>query len=122
MKIVCVSGYFNPLRSEHLAYLREAKKLGDCLIVILNNDKQLKITKNKQFMNIKERYDILSELRCIDAIFISIDKDKTVSKSLEKIRPHIFAIKENISLKDIPEYDVCKKMGIEIKTGIGSKK
>ncbi|MCD6274509.1 MAG: adenylyltransferase/cytidyltransferase family protein, partial [Candidatus Aenigmarchaeota archaeon] len=37
MKTVVASGYFDPLHIGHIRYLREAKKLGDKLIVILNN-------------------------------------------------------------------------------------
>ena len=42
MKKVAVSGYFNPLHIGHIRLLKEANKLGDYLVVILNNDEQVK--------------------------------------------------------------------------------
>ena len=42
-KAIIVSGYFNPIHSGHLDYFQEAKKLGDFLVVIVNNDDQVKV-------------------------------------------------------------------------------
>ena len=38
MKTVAVSGYFDPIHVGHLEYLELAKKLGDRLVVIVNNN------------------------------------------------------------------------------------
>ena len=38
MKVVLVTGGFDPLHSGHLQYFKEAKKLGDVLHVGLNSD------------------------------------------------------------------------------------
>ena len=45
-KIVCVSGYFDPLHIGHLEYFKKAKKIGTKLMVIVNNDKQGILKKN----------------------------------------------------------------------------
>ena len=55
MKIVVVSGGFDPIHSGHIAYLEEAKKLGDTLIVALNSDDWLIKKKEKFFMPFSER-------------------------------------------------------------------
>ena len=47
MKIVAVSGYFDPLHIGHLEYLERSKKLGDYLFVIVNSDYQAKLKKGK---------------------------------------------------------------------------
>ena len=52
MKIVVVSGGFDPIHSGHISYLNEAKKIGDKLIVALNSDEWLTIKKGKNFMAI----------------------------------------------------------------------
>jgi len=88
---VVVSGYFDPIHIGHIEYLRLAKQLGDKLIVILNNDEQAKLKKGKPFMLLEERKKILEAIKYVDEIFISIDSDKSVCKSLEKIKPDIFA-------------------------------
>jgi len=91
-KIVVASGYFDPLHSGHLNYLRAAKKLGDKLIVIVNNDKQAKLKKGYVFMPLSERKKVLEGVKYVDEVFVSIDKDKGVRKSLAKIKPDIFAV------------------------------
>ncbi len=71
MKTVVASGYFDPLHIGHIRYLREAKKLGDILIVILNNDKQAKLKKGKSFMPVNEREEILKSLEFVEEVVIS---------------------------------------------------
>ena len=61
-KIVVASGYFDPLHFGHVEYLREAKKLGDKLIVIVNNSKQTRMKKGYEFMPAKERVEIIKAL------------------------------------------------------------
>lgn len=120
-KIVATSGYFNPLHIGHLNYLKAAKKLGNKLIVIVNNDIQCKF-KGNNFMNETERMDIIAELKCIDEVILSIDTDKTVCKTLKLLKPNIFANGGDRFANNIPEYNLCKKMGIKMVFGVGGKK
>ena len=64
-RIVVVSGYFNPLHVGHLDYLESAKKLGDFLIVIVNNDDQVKIKGSTPFMSLEDRIRIVKSLDCV---------------------------------------------------------
>jgi cytidyltransferase-like protein len=121
MKIVAASGYFDPLHIGHVEYLEMAKGLGDKLIVILNNDKQAALKKGKAFMPFEERITILKALRCVDEVFPSIDEDLTVCKSLESLKPDIFAKGGDRFSYEIPEAIICKKLGIEIIHGLGDK-
>ena len=43
MRVVVISGYFNPIHTGHLDYIKAASKLGDRLVVIVNNDEQVKL-------------------------------------------------------------------------------
>ena len=88
---VAVSGYFDPIHVGHLEYLKMAKELGDSLVVIVNNNHQCKLKKGKPFMDQNDRLEIVKALRFVDEVFLSIDKDRTVCKSLELVRPNIFA-------------------------------
>ena len=118
---VAVSGYFDPLHVGHLEYLQLAKKLGDNLIVIINNNLQAELKKGSTFMDEKDRMEIVAALRCVDEVFLSIDTDKSVCKSLEHIKPDIFANGGDRSLDEIPETAVMKKYNIKMVDGLGSK-
>ena len=118
--IVIVSGYFNPLHKGHLDYFKQAKSHGDLLYVIVNNDNQRKKKGSKEFMLEEERVLIIEALKLVDKVYLSIDKDRSVSKTVEKI------FKENYQTNDIsfanggdqdnksiPEADICNKLKIK---------
>jgi cytidyltransferase-like protein len=121
MKIVAVSGYFDPIHVGHLEYLRLSKKLGDKLVVIVNNNHQCVLKKGKPFIDEKDRVEIVRSLEMVDEVFLSIDDDKSVCKSLEKIKPHIFANGGDRSTGEVPESTVCKKYNIQMTDGLGDK-
>jgi cytidyltransferase-like protein len=121
MIVVAVSGYFDPIHVGHLEYLKLAKQLGDKLIVIVNNDKQAILKKRKSFMNEKDRMEIVSALQCVDEVFLSIDDDKSVCKSLEFLKPSIFANGGDRSLSEIPETAIIEKYSIKMVGGLGEK-
>lgn len=119
---VAVSGYFNPIHVGHLEMIEKAKKLGSYLIVIINNDYQVKLKGSVPFMPEKDRVKIIKALREVDEVFLSVDKDKTVCKSLSKVRPDIFANGgDRKNLNDVPEYDICQKLKIKMVDGLGKK-
>ena len=118
---VAVSGYFDPIHVGHLEFLELAKKLGDNLIVIINNNLQAELKKGSTFMDEKDRMEIVAALRCVDEVFLSIDTDKSVCKSLERIKPDIFANGGDRSLDEIPETAVMKKYNIKMVDGLGLK-
>ena len=121
MKKVAISGYFDPIHVGHLEYIELSKKLGDYLIVIVNNNHQCVLKKGKPFMDEKDRIKIVEAIEWVDEVFLSIDMDKTVCKSLEAIKPNIFTNGGDRTLEEIPESIVCKKYGIEILDGLGKK-
>jgi len=119
---VAVSGYFNPLHVGHLEMISSAKKLGDYLIAIVNNDIQVKLKGSVPFMSEADRLKIIAALRDVDEVFLAIDKDATVCKSLAKIKPDIFANGgDRKNLNDVPEYGVCRELGIKMVDGLGKK-
>tara|TARA_B100000575_G_C22962746_1_gene556124 strand:+ start:106 stop:879 length:774 start_codon:yes stop_codon:yes gene_type:complete len=80
MKIIIVSGGFDPLHSGHIAYFKSAKELGDMLIVALNSDKWLTNKKGKFFMPFAERKLIIENLSCVDSV-IGFEDDEIGSAS-----------------------------------------
>ena len=121
MKTVAISGYFDPIHVGHLEYIAEARKLGDKLIVIVNNNHQCVLKKGKPFMDEKDRVIITSSLKDVDEVFLSVDHDKTVCKSLELLKPDIFANGGDRKNYEIPESAICKKYNIQIIDGLGEK-
>jgi len=119
--VVAISGYFNPLHVGHLEMIEKARKLGDHLVAIVNNDRQVKLKGRVPFMKQADRMKIVRSLRDIDEVFLSIDKDKSVCASLAKLKPDIFAKGGDRNVGNIPEVAVCQKYGIKIVDGLGKK-
>ena len=122
-KIVCVSGYFDPIHIGHLEYFKKSKQIGDKLMVIVNNDEQAILKKRKSFMSVNERILIIKELRCVDFVIKSIDLDRTVCKTLETVvpKPDYFCNGGDQNNNTIPEVEICKKRNIELRDGFGDK-
>lgn len=122
-KIVCVSGYFDPLHVGHIEYFQRSKSIGDTLMVIVNNDRQALLKKGKEFMPFAERLKIIKELRCVDIVVESIDTDRTVCETLRSVspKPHYFCNGGDQNNDTIPEADICHDLNIELRDGFGEK-
>ena len=83
MKIVVVTGGFDPLHTGHIAYFNAARQLGDKLIVGINSDEWLARKKGQPFMPITERMSIIENLKMVDHCVIYDDND---GSSIEAIR------------------------------------
>lgn len=128
MKIVIVSGYFNPVHKGHLEYFSQSKSIGDKLFVIVNSDLQRELKGSKEFQLEDERKLIVSNLKMVDEVFISLDTDRTVRKTLRHI--HSLYGKDNElyftnggdqNNEIIPERPVCEELGIVLVDGLGDK-
>ncbi|MBI5469889.1 adenylyltransferase/cytidyltransferase family protein [Candidatus Kaiserbacteria bacterium] len=128
---VAVSGGFDPLHIGHVRMFEAAKKLGDKLVVILNNDNWLRDKKGFSFMPEKERKEIIEMFPFVDSVVISdhklVDADRSVVRMLKKIRPAVFANGGDRDKKDAgikasslnPEQELCKKLGIKLVFNVG---
>lgn len=121
MTLVVASGYFNPIHKGHIEYLKKAKELGTKLVVIVNSDLQVTLKGSKPFMDQYERLLIVKSIRYVDDAIISIDDDKSVCKTLEMLKPDIFAKGGDRYSNEIPESGVCNKFNIKIVDGLGDK-
>ncbi|OGG63998.1 hypothetical protein A3C18_01605 [Candidatus Kaiserbacteria bacterium RIFCSPHIGHO2_02_FULL_54_11b] len=120
---VAVSGGFDPLHIGHVRLFREARKLGDKLVVIMNNDNWLRSKKGFTFMSQKERAEIMRHLPFVDRVVFTDhkrgDTDKSVSRTLARVRPDIFANGGDRVSKNVPEVALCKKLGIKMVFNVG---
>jgi len=126
MKIVILSGFFNPLHGGHLDMIEEAAGLADKLIVVVNNDVQQRLKKGKIILDERNRLRLVSALKHVDDAVLSIDQDPPVIETIRVIaKEHpndeiIFANGgDRSSPKVVPEVDVCREFGIEMIYGVG---
>lgn len=127
MSIIICSGHFNPLHQGHLKYLEATVEYGQSqsddyleLLVIVNNDEQVKLKNGIPFLDEDERYEIVSSLWMVNTVFIARDIDKSVAKTLEWIvtryNPHdpdVYFINSGDRHKANPKEDeVCQKHNI----------
>jgi cytidyltransferase-like protein len=126
MKVVAISGGFDPVHIGHIKLIKEAKSLGDRLVVILNNDNWLKAKKGFAFMSQTERSAVLSAMRDVDEVVITKHPqnpaDMSVCAELQQLKPDIFANGGDRKADNIPEYQLCQKLGIKMVFNVGGEK
>jgi cytidyltransferase-like protein len=86
MKVVLVTGGFDPLHSGHIAYFNAAKALGDYLVVGVNSDAWLERKKGRAFMPWNERAAIIDSLQMVDDVIAFDDNDNTAINAIQKVR------------------------------------
>jgi cytidyltransferase-like protein len=131
-KIIITSGYFNPIHIGHLNLLKDASSRGDFLVVIVNNDEQVKAKGSVKFMPEQERLTIVRSLKYVDAVFLAVDKvdkENSVAESLKVLAQKFsgkiyFAKGGDRNINNIPEAErrVCQELGIEVISGVGGEK
>ena len=86
MKIVLVTGGFDPIHSGHIAYFEAARKLGDKLIVGVNSDAWLTRKKGRPFLPNWERVNIINNLKMVDQVITFDDSDGSAIDAISKIK------------------------------------
>jgi cytidyltransferase-like protein len=127
-KAIIVSGYFNPIHKGHIEYFSAAKKAGDALFVIVNNDHQRELKGSKEFQTQEERLFIVENIKAVDKVFISIDTDRTVCETIKYIH-RMESVQFNLAFANggdqnnscIPEAPICTELNIELLDGLGEK-
>ena len=120
-----VSGGFDPVHIGHVRLFNEAKKLGDELVVVINNDNWLRLKKGYVFMPEHERKEIIEAFHAVDKVLLSSHeentKDISISKDIRALHPHIFAKGGDRHTGNIPtpEVLVCEEIGCEIVNDVG---
>jgi D-beta-D-heptose 7-phosphate kinase/D-beta-D-heptose 1-phosphate adenosyltransferase len=132
MKHAITSLYANPIHPGHIECLRLSKEIGDVLWVIVNNDKQSEMKRGTtSFQDENYRLEVIKAIRYVDNAFIASDLDSSVCLSLETIYSIINGIDPKAEIiftkggdrfaSNIPEKEVCDRLGIEIVDGLGDK-
>lgn len=126
MKVVLITGGFDPLHSGHIEYIKAAKKLGDELVVGLNSDEWLTRKKGQPFMPYEERMAVLMANHYVDWIINFDDTDDSAKWAIYAVREKfpdatiVFANGGDRTQKNIPELDV-EDDNIEFVFGVGGE-
>ena len=124
MKIIVVSGGFDPLHSGHIRMIKEARSLGDMLIVGINSDEWLARKKGRAFMPWNERLCVLNNISAVDEVYTFDDEDGTACHLLQQVRAHypaaeiVFANGGDRTHLNIPEMDI-KDDNLTFAFGVG---
>ena len=124
MRVVIVSGGFDPIHSGHIEHFKEAKKLGDILIVGLNSDEWLTRKKGKPFLPLEERLAVVKSMRPVDsAVPFNDDNDSSIDlikKALVLFDDVLFANGGDRTQDNIPEiYEFDKDPRVQFAFGVG---
>ena len=121
-KSVAVSGGFDPLHVGHIRMILAAAEDGDRdVIIIVNSDEWLMRKKGYVFMPYDERQEVLYAIKGVVDVMKADDDDDTVCKTLEKLKPDVFANGGDRKDGNVPEYDVCHRLGIAMEFSVGGK-
>ena len=118
-----MSGGFDPIHIGHVRLFKEARALGDKLVVILNNDNWLKNKKGYVFMPEEERKEVIEALKSVDEVVITNHPenpdDMSVCDTLRLVKPDIFANGGDRKQDNVPEVAVCEEIGAETVFNVG---
>src|SRR5207253_10180293 len=114
-KVVLANGCFDILHVGHLRYLREARALGDVLVVAVNSDRSMRLIKDegRPILAENERVSLVSALRCVDHVVLFDEPD--VSRVLDVLRPAIHAKGTDYTEGNVPERDRVLAYGGEVR-------
>jgi cytidyltransferase-like protein len=128
LKIVLVTGGFDPIHSGHIAYFKAARELGDKLVVGVNSDEWLTRKKGQPFMSWEERATIVASLHDVDRVINFDDSDNSAKDAIRKAREifpgHdiIFANGGDRTKDNIPEMELLKEyLNLEFVFGVGGE-
>ncbi len=113
-KIVLANGCFDFFHVGHIRYLAGAKALGDCLVVAVNSDEQVRKLKgeNRPLMPERERAEIVSALKFVD--YVTIFAEPTVEELIRVIRPDFHAKGTDYTTETVPEREIVREYGGQV--------
>jgi len=111
--IVALSGGFDPPTPGHVSMIRDAKNIGD-VIIILNSDGWCDKARwsGKRFLPFETRKRCLELIPGVVGVIEAKDADGTVCESLRELKPDFFGNGGNRTVKNTPEVEMCKDLGI----------
>lgn len=101
-RLVFTNGVFDLLHVGHVAYLEEARTLGDILVVALNSDESTRAIKGptRPLMPEPARAHVVAALRCVD--YVTIFAQHTAEALLDALRPEVYVKGSDYARRDAP--------------------
>lgn len=123
-KIVCTSGFFDPIHPGHISCITESKKFGDILVVVINGNNQCITKKGKPFMPAKDRAYIVDNLKGVDYVVVYDHLTRyDCSEAMEIIKPDIFTKGgDRDTAKKVPEVETVERHGGRVEYNVGDPK
>jgi len=112
MKKVVATGVFNILHPGHILYLREAKKLGDRLYVIVARDENVKGKKNYMILPERQRLNVIKSLKMVDEAILGDKED--ILKPILRIKPDIIALGKDQEFDETKLENELKRRGLSV--------
>ncbi len=117
-RLVLTNGCFDLLHVGHVRYLRQARELGDFLVVAVNGDESVRSLKGagRPLNSEEDRAEVLAALECVD--FVTIFPALRVTQVIEALRPAIYVKGGDYTLESLDAREVAalKSVGADIKT------
>ena len=109
--VILANGCFDLFHVGHVRYLREAKELGDVLVVALNSDSSVRRLKGRgrPILPQGERAEILSSFWFVD--YVTIFSETNVEKVLLALKPDYHVKGSDYTVNTVPEREAVKKYG-----------
>jgi rfaE bifunctional protein nucleotidyltransferase chain/domain len=113
-RIVATGGCFDLLHAGHVGLLRQARRLGDCLVVCLNSDSSVRALKGsgRPLVGAEDRARVLAALECVDAVVVF--DEPTPAAVLERLRPDVWVKGGDYASDELTEVPVVRRHGGEV--------
>ena len=110
-RVVLANGLFDPLHVGHVRYLQGARRLGDLLIVAINDDRSARLLRGpgRPLVPARDRARLVAALEGVDAVVLF--SGRTVAPILERLRPEIHCKGTDYTPATVPERDVVRRYG-----------
>ncbi len=115
-RVVFTNGCFDVLHRGHVSYLREARELGDLLVVAVNSDGGVRRLKGpgRPVVPVEDRVAVLAALSCVDHVVVF--EEDSPAALIERVRPDLYVKGGDYPPELVPEAALVRRLGGEVRT------
>ncbi len=112
--VVLTNGCFELLHVGHVRYLQQARRLGEVLIVGVNEDRAVRQLKGpgRPIVPAEERAEVLAALACVD--YVVVFEGLTADGLVETVRPDVYVKGGDWTLETLPEARTLHRLGVRV--------